>query len=70
MNPLPAPIAVYYVQLDVFEQATGYSADAVHAKIKRGVWREGVHFRRAPDGHILMDLRAYHAWAESQPQAA
>lgn len=67
---LPAPLPIYYVQLDVFEQATGYAADAVQKKIKRGVWREGVHFRRAPDGHVLMDLRAYHAWAENQPQAA
>lgn len=67
---LPAPIPVYYVQLDVFEQATGYGPDAVQKKIKRGVWREGVHFRRAEDGHVLMDLRAYHAWVENQPQAA
>lgn len=67
---LPAPLPIYYVQLDVFEQATGYSADAVDKKIRRGVWREGVHFRRAVDGHILMDLRAYHAWVESPQQAA
>lgn len=70
MNGLPAPLPVYLVQLSVFEQLTGYSADAVDKKIKRGVWREGIHFRRAPDGHILIDLRGYHAWAEGQPQAA
>lgn len=67
---LPAPLPVYYVKLSLFEQLTGYSPDAAQKKIARGVWREGVHFRRAPDGLILMDLRAYHAWAENQPQAA
>lgn len=68
--PLPAPIPVYLVQLSVFHQTTGYTPDAVQKKIRNGVWREGVHFRRAPDGHILMDLRAYHAWVENPPQAA
>ncbi len=67
---LPPPLPIYYVKLDVFEQTTGYSPDAVQKKIKRGEWREGIHFRRAPDGHILMDLRAYNAWVENQPQAA
>ncbi len=66
----PGHLPAYLVQLDVFERATGYSADAVQKKIKRGEWREGVHFRRAPDGHVLMDFRAYHAWAEGRQQAA
>lgn len=67
---LPAPLPIYYVKLSVFEQHTGYSPDAVHSKIRKGVWREGVHFRRAADGNILMDLRAYHQWAENPQQAA
>ncbi len=66
----PGHLPVYLVQLSVFEGLTGYSADAVQKKIRRGDWREGVHWRRAPDGHILMDLRAYHAWAENQQRAA
>jgi hypothetical protein len=61
---------VYYVKLSLFESLTGYSPDAVHAKIRKGIWRDGVHFRRAEDGNILMDLRAYHAWAENPQQAA
>lgn len=64
-----APLA-RYVQVKVFQNMTGYSADAIDKKIKRGVWREGVHYRRAPDGHILIDLRGYEAWVEGQPQAA
>lgn len=60
----------YYVQLPKFEELTGYTSDAFHAKRRKGEWREGVHFRVAPDGRILMDLRAYHEWAEGQHQAA
>lgn len=58
-------LPVYYVQVSVFSTVTGYSEDAIQKKIKRGVWLEGKHFRRAPDGHILMDLRAFHEWAEN-----
>lgn len=67
---LPAPLPVYFVKLSLFEQLTGYSPDAVHKKIAKGVWREKVHFVRAEDGNVLMDLRGYHAWAEEQQQAA
>lgn len=70
MIAFPSPLPVDLVQLSVFEAATGYSPDAVQKKIKNGTWREGVHFTRAPDGHILMSLRAYHSWAVNQPQAA
>lgn len=70
MRSPPAPLPVDLVQLSVFEGCTGYSPDAVQKKIKNGMWREGVHWRRAPDGHILMSLSAYHAWAENRPQAA
>lgn len=70
MNFEPGHAPVYLVKLSTFEQLTGYSPDAVHKKIARGIWREGVHFRRALDGNILIDLRAYHQWAEGRPQAA
>jgi hypothetical protein len=59
-----------YVQISVFGEQTGYSADAIDKKIKRGVWREGVHYRRAPDGHILLDWEAYEAWVENRPPEA
>jgi hypothetical protein len=54
------------VQVNKFCAMTGYSVAAVRAKIKRAVWREGVHYRRAPDGHILMDMEAYQRWAEGR----
>jgi hypothetical protein len=40
----------------------GYTDDAVRAKIKRGVWLEGIHWRKAPDGHIFCNLEAIQKW--------
>lgn len=67
-NALALP--VYYVRVPVFCAVTGYSQKAVEGKIRQGVWIEGKHYRRAPDGHILMDLRAFHEWAENPNRAA
>lgn len=59
-----------YVRIKLFCAITGYTEDAVNGKIARGVWREGVHYRRAKDGHILIHLPSFYAWVENQPQAA
>ena len=55
-----------YVLIAKFSELTGYSEKAVRRKIEDGVWVQGVHYRRAPDGHIMMDLEAYAAWVEGQ----
>ena len=44
--------------------------EAVYEKIRVGVWVEGRHYRRAPDGHILIDLEAFERWVEGHSQAA
>lgn len=59
-----------YVRTKRFAELTGYTENAVRGKIQEGVWIEGVHFRRAPDGHILVDLRAYERWVEGLTAAA
>lgn len=59
-----------YVRLAVFETITGYTPRAVEAKIREGKWIEGRHYRRAPDGHILVDLKGYEEWVENQAQGA
>jgi hypothetical protein len=65
-----APVVqLQWVLVPVFCQLTGYSDKAVRRKIQEGKWLEGRHFRKAPDGHITMNLQAYYAWVE-QKQAA
>ena len=58
-----------YVLACKFEELTGYTEKAVQRKIQSGVWREGREYRRAPDGHILVNLEGYERWVENQPPA-
>lgn len=57
-------VNVKYVLLPVFCAITGYTDKAVRRKIEDGIWRQGKHYRKAPDGHITMDLQAYYRWVE------
>lgn len=45
--------------------ATGYTPKAIERKRQEGVWVEGVHWRRAPDGHIFVCLSAVSKWVAS-----
>lgn len=56
--------ATRYVRLPLFEKLTGYTQKAVRRKIESGAWLEGREYRRAPDGHIIVDLQGYHKWVE------
>jgi len=53
-----------YVQLPVFETLSGYTPKAVERKIAAGVWMEGREYRRAPDGHVMVDLVEFERWVE------
>jgi len=44
----------------------GYTDDAIRAKIKKGVWLCGVHWRKAPDGRIVFNLEAIQQWIEGK----
>lgn len=59
-----------YVRVKRFEELTGYSEKAVYEKIRAGVWIEGRQYRKAPDGHVLVDLEGFERWVESQQTAA
>lgn len=55
-----------YVLLPVANAITGYSVKAMERKIERGDWPEGKLWRRAPDGHILIDMMGFQRWVESR----
>lgn len=63
-------VSVQYVLIPVFSSLTGYSEKAVRRKIEDGIWLEGKHYRRAPDGRISMDLQEYTKWVEHGKEAA
>lgn len=58
----PAP----YVRISLAAVITGYTEKAIRRKIADGVWREGAVWRKAPDGSILISIKGYTAWAETE----
>lgn len=58
-------VQLRWVLIPLFCRLTGYSEKAVRRKIEDGVWLQGKHFRRAPDGRITMNLQAYYEWVEA-----
>ncbi len=53
-----------YVLPKKFEQLTGYTEKAVARKRESGAWQEGKEYRKAPDGHIVIDMEGYAKWIE------
>ena len=51
-----------HVTIPKFAEQSGYTEDAVRAKIKRGEWLEGAIWNKAPDGRILIDTEGFEAW--------
>lgn len=49
----------------MLKNINGYTVEAVRAKIKNGVWREGLHWKKAPDGNIMVNPRAIDDWVDS-----
>jgi hypothetical protein len=53
------------VLLPLANLITGYTVKAMERKIERGDWVEGQVWRRAPDGHIMIDIQGYQRWVEN-----
>jgi hypothetical protein len=51
-----------WVLVNVVIEYTGYSDDAVRAKIRRGDWAMGAHWRKAPDGRLVFNLTRIQEW--------
>lgn len=66
LHGFAAVLPARYVLLSLAERLTGYTVKAMERKIERADWVEGKEWRRAPDGHILIDLKGYQKWAESR----
>ena len=43
-------------------EVTGYSEQAIRAKIKRGVWLKGKIWNKAPDNRIVFNLEEIQSW--------
>lgn len=64
------PTTIEYCLVPAFCERTGHTKGAVYKKIHDGVWVEGKHYRKAPDGRIHINLKEYQAWVEGMPVVA
>lgn len=55
-----------YLTVAKFSVESGYSEEAIRAKIKNGVWLEGMVWKRAPDGRVLISTEGYERWVEGR----
>jgi hypothetical protein len=53
-----------YVLIPKAAEMIGYSRRAIELKIARGQWREGLEWRKAPDGHRMINLEGVKKWVE------
>jgi len=58
-------MSVRYLTIRKFAAESGYTENAIRAKIHRGVWREGEVWINAPDGRQLIDTKGYESWVET-----
>ena len=54
-----------WVTIKKFSELSGYSEDAIRAKRKKGQWVIDQHFKKAPDGRILIGIKEVEKWIES-----
>ncbi len=57
--------SVKWIKISLFAEQTKYSVDAIKAKRSRGIWKDGVITKKAPDGCVMINIDAYHRWVES-----
>jgi len=54
-----------YVTLEKHKEETGYTPAAMRSKIARGDLIEGVHYVKAPDGRININIKEWNKWIMS-----
>ena len=58
----------YWCLLPKMEQIFGYTVEALRSKISRAQLVQGVHWRKSPDGRVIMNPHAFTTWLLSEEQ--
>lgn len=45
---------------------SGITENASYAYIKKGIWREGKHYKKAPNGRIFCNVKEIEKWIEGK----
>ena len=62
--PLSGFYSIQWVKLKKYCELSGDTVDAVKSRRKRGMWLEGKHCKRAPDGNLWINLQQVEKWVE------
>lgn len=52
--------------LDQFSKESGMTKESIRALKKKGVWRERIHWTKAANGRIFINLVAVEQWIEGK----
>jgi len=55
-----------WVTIPKFSVLSGYTENAIRAKIKKGIWLMDKHWCKAPDNRILLCPKEIDAWVENK----
>lgn len=58
-----------WVKLKKYCLDSGDTANAVHAKRKKGVWLDGIQCKMGPDGNLWINLIEVERWVENGNKA-
>lgn len=58
-----------WVKLKKYCFDSGDTANAVHAKRKKGVWLDGIQCKMGPDGNIWINVIEVEKWVENGNKA-
>ncbi len=59
-----------YLTISKFSEESGYTEDAIRAKIKNGVWLQDIVWTKAPDGRVLIDIEGFETWVQGKQVSA
>jgi hypothetical protein len=58
-----------WVKLKKYCELSGDTEDAVHAKVRRGIWVKGVQIKAAGDNALWVNTEEVDKWVEKGTQA-
>lgn len=58
------------ITLKKYADLSGYTEKALRCKIDTGVWAEGIHYFRAPDNRIIINIQEVEKWQRNERQQA
>ncbi|WP_415906260.1 hypothetical protein ACMXYX_15840 [Neptuniibacter sp. QD72_48] len=53
--------------LDKFSEESGMTKESIRALKKKGIWREKLHWAKAENGRIFINVIAVERWIEGKP---